>query len=142
MTFFDQIFTLLTTSPGNLIYHLALMFSITGTLYMAIAQWRSTGYPQVRRMLNGLLLLLAGQIVLFIASALVWQRLVDAEVLAWGREIRQQIEQLKLRRVMSTRVMIAFSEQKANLDFVQADWELSYFADWTKDEMRKIGRAQ
>ncbi len=81
MTFFDQIFTLLTTSPGNLIYHLALMFSITGTLYMAIAQWRSTGYPQVRRMLNGLLLLLAGQIVLFIASALVWQRLVDAEVL-------------------------------------------------------------
>ena len=70
------------------------------------------------------------------------EALVDAEVLAWGREIRQQIEQLKLRRVMSTRVMIAFSEQKANLDFVQADWELSYFADWTKDEMRKIGRAQ
>jgi signal transduction histidine kinase len=81
MNFFEQIFSLLTTTPGNLIYHLALMFSITGTLYSAIAQWRSTGYPQVKRMLTGLFLLLGGQVVLFVASGLVWQRLIPGDVL-------------------------------------------------------------
>lgn len=69
------------------------------------------------------------------------EKLVDAEVLAWGLAIRVKIEDLKLRRVMSTRVMVAFSEQKANLGWGADKWERSYFADWTKDELRKIGRA-
>lgn len=67
-------------------------------------------------------------------------KLVDSEVLEWGLAIRTKINDLKLRRVMSTRVMIQFSEQKANLDWGVDKWERSYFADWTKDEMRKIGR--
>ncbi|MFO7585858.1 MAG: ATP-binding protein [Anaerolineales bacterium] len=73
MPFFDQIFSLLANAPGNLVYHLVLAFSITGALQGAIIQLRATGYPQVRRMVIGLFLLLIGQVVLFLASGLAWQ---------------------------------------------------------------------
>jgi signal transduction histidine kinase len=73
MPFFDQILILLTNAPGNLVYHLVLAFSITGALQGAISQLRATGYPQVRRMVIGLSLLLIGQAVLFLASGLAWQ---------------------------------------------------------------------
>jgi signal transduction histidine kinase len=78
MPFFDQIFTLLANAPGNLVYHLVLAFSITGALQGAISQLRATGYPQVRRMVIGLLLLLTGQVVLFVASGLAWQGVFSA----------------------------------------------------------------
>ncbi|GAB4491113.1 MAG: hypothetical protein OHK0031_14350 [Anaerolineales bacterium] len=78
MPFFQQIFTLLANAPGNLIYHLALAFSAAGALQEAIGQWRTSGYPQTRRMVTGLSLLLAGQAVLFIASGLVWQGALPA----------------------------------------------------------------
>ena len=78
MPFFDQIFTLLANAPGNLVYHLVLAFSITGALQSAIGQLRATGYPQVRRMVIGLSLLLFGQVVLFIASGLAWQGVLNA----------------------------------------------------------------
>ncbi len=73
MPFFEQIFTLLANAPGNLVYHLVLAFSVTGALQSAINQYRETGYPQVRRMVIGLGLLLFGQVVLFAASGLAWQ---------------------------------------------------------------------
>jgi signal transduction histidine kinase len=78
MPFFDQIFTLLANAPGNLVYHLVLAFSITGALQSAISQLRATGYPQVRRMVMGLSLLLFGQVILFIASGLAWQGVLNA----------------------------------------------------------------
>ncbi len=71
--FFDQIFVLLANAPGNLVYHLVLAFSVTGALQGAISQLRETGYPQVRRMVIGLSLLLIGQVLLFLASGLAWQ---------------------------------------------------------------------
>lgn len=67
-------------------------------------------------------------------------QLIDAEVLAWGLEIRGQISQLKLRRVMSTRAMIDFTEQKQAYGWGRKEWEQSYFADWTRDELAKVGR--
>lgn len=73
MPFLEQITSLLANAPGNLVYHLVLAFSITGALQSAISQLRATGYPQVRRMVIGLALLLAGQVALFIASGLAWQ---------------------------------------------------------------------
>jgi len=79
MPFMQQIFTLLANAPGNLIYHLALAFSIAGALQEAIGQWRATGYPQTRRMITGLSLVLTGQAVLFIASGLVWQGVFSAQ---------------------------------------------------------------
>jgi signal transduction histidine kinase len=78
MPFLEQIFTLLANAPGNLVYHLVLAFSITGALQGAISQLRATGYPQVRRMVLGLGLLLAGQVVLFAVSGLAWQGVLNA----------------------------------------------------------------
>jgi signal transduction histidine kinase len=79
MPFLEQIFSLLANAPGNLIYHLVLVFSVTGALQSAVSQLRATGYPQVRRMVIGLGLLLLGQVVLFIASGLAWQGVFSAE---------------------------------------------------------------
>lgn len=66
--------------------------------------------------------------------------IVDAQVLSWGCAIRSAISQYKLRRVMSTRVMLDFTKQKQALGFGISDFEESYFADWTRDELAKIGR--
>ncbi len=74
---FEELTSLLTDAPGNLIYHLALAFSVAGALQVAFGQWRSTQFPQVRRTLLGLLVLLLGQLASFIVSALAWQSLID-----------------------------------------------------------------
>jgi MoxR-like ATPase len=66
--------------------------------------------------------------------------LIDAEVLAWGQAIRTKIDSLKLRRVMSTRAMIGFTKQTKALGYGVKDWEASYFADWSRDELAKVGR--
>ncbi len=72
-----QLTSLLTETPGNLIYHLALVFSITGALQVTFSQWRMSRFPQLRRTIFGLSVLLLGQVVLFSVSALSWQALVD-----------------------------------------------------------------
>jgi signal transduction histidine kinase len=74
-----QVFTLLTTPPGNLIYHLVLAFSIAGALQGAIHLWRFSGFPQARRTLIGLAILLGLQLILFLASGLAWQGYIDAQ---------------------------------------------------------------
>lgn len=66
--------------------------------------------------------------------------LIDPDVLAWGTAIRAKIDTMKLRRVMSTRVMIGFTKQKQALGFGVKEWEQSYFMDWTRDELAKVGR--
>jgi len=81
MSFFDQIQSILVTSPGNLIYHLVLVFSAAVALSAAFSQWRSTEFPQARRMVTGLALLLAAQMAQFVVSALVWQGLADPAVI-------------------------------------------------------------
>jgi signal transduction histidine kinase len=73
--FFDQIFTLLTTPPGNLIYHVVLVFTIAGSLQGAILLLRSSQFPQVRRTVFGLGILLGLQVILFIFSGLTLQGL-------------------------------------------------------------------
>jgi signal transduction histidine kinase len=73
-----QIFTLLTTLPGNLIYHLVLVFAISGALQGSIQLWRSSNFPQVRRTVQGLGILLGLQLVLFTISGLAWQHLLPA----------------------------------------------------------------
>lgn len=66
--------------------------------------------------------------------------LCDPAVLAWGAQIRSAIMTNKLRRVMSTRALIGFTRQKDALKWGKTEWERSYFADWTKDELSKAGR--
>jgi signal transduction histidine kinase len=81
MAFVNQILSILVTTPGNLVYHLVLVFSVVVALSAAVSQWRTTQFPQAKRMVTGLSLLLAAQLVQFAVSGLIWQGLVDPGVL-------------------------------------------------------------
>ncbi len=74
---FSQIFSLLTAPPGNLIYHLVLVFSIASALQSAFNHWRSSEFPQARRTMVGLGLLLAAQFFMFAFSGLGWQGIIN-----------------------------------------------------------------
>jgi signal transduction histidine kinase len=71
--FLNQIYNLLTTSPGNLLYHIVLVFSIAGALQGAIHLLLSSQFPQARRTVLGLAVLLGLQIILILVSGLTWQ---------------------------------------------------------------------
>jgi signal transduction histidine kinase len=74
---FSQIISLLTIPPGNLIYHLVLVFSVAGALQSAFNHWRLSEFPQARRALTGLTILLFAQFILFILSGFGWQGLIN-----------------------------------------------------------------
>jgi len=90
-SFFDQVFTLLTTPPGNLVYRVILAFSVFGALQMSVRQWQDDQNRPARRMAAGLGVLLGLQLVLFIAAGLGWQNLLDAHktlpVMVWGASL-------------------------------------------------------
>ena len=65
-----QMFNLFTEPTGSVIYHLVLVFSIVGALQSSIFHLRASGFPQARRTVFGLSILLAAQIALFVLSAL------------------------------------------------------------------------
>lgn len=75
--FFQEIFSILTTPPGNLTYHLVVIFSVVGALLTAINRWQASQYPQDKRMVIGLSLLLALRLVLILLAAISWQSLSD-----------------------------------------------------------------
>ena len=72
-----QIFSILTEPAGSLIYHLILVFSIGGALQSAFVHWRSSEFPQVRRTLFGLGMLMLAQLGLFILSGIGSQGLIN-----------------------------------------------------------------
>ncbi len=74
---FQQAFDLITQSPGNLIYHIVLAFSIAGALQAAFNFWQDHDYPQGRRLILGLSLLLATRIAVFSVAGLVNIGLLD-----------------------------------------------------------------
>src|SRR5258708_5220548 len=74
---FGQIFSLLTVPPGNLIYHLVLVFSVASALQSAFSHWRLSQFPQARRAMIGLGFLLLAQFFLFVFSGLSWQGVID-----------------------------------------------------------------
>ncbi|HUH95818.1 MAG TPA: ATP-binding protein [Anaerolineales bacterium] len=74
---FSQIFSLLTAPPGNLIYHLVLVFSIASALQSAFNHWRSSEFPQARRTMLGLGFLLCAQFFMFAFSGLGWQGIIN-----------------------------------------------------------------
>ena len=78
--FLSQIVSLLTVPPGNFIYHVVLVFSVAGTLQLAFTHWRSSEFPQARRTMLGLGLLLAVQVLLFGVSGLAWQGLLNSDI--------------------------------------------------------------
>jgi signal transduction histidine kinase len=80
-TFLQQIFDIITLSPGNLIVHLALAFSVMVTLQAVLAARRSGSPALAGRLLFGLGAILLGQIVLFAASGLAWQGIYDPRII-------------------------------------------------------------
>ncbi len=75
----DQILTLLTAPPGNLVYHTVVAFSIAAALFSAVNLWRNSQFPQARRAVIGLVILLGLQVFLFALSSLAWQGFVVSE---------------------------------------------------------------
>jgi signal transduction histidine kinase len=80
--FFQQVFTLVTTNPGNLVYHLLLTFSIAGALPASLTLWKNSDLTPARRMVIGLSALLALRLALFVVSALAWSGLLQSQLLA------------------------------------------------------------
>jgi signal transduction histidine kinase len=72
-TFLPQFFLILTTAPGNLIYHLIIAFCIAATLQAGLAFWRSPFKTEARRMVLGLGLILAIQFCQFFFAGVTWQ---------------------------------------------------------------------
>ncbi len=67
-TFYQQLLTLLTTPPGNLAYHLVIVFSIAWALQSALTFWKLQASPQARRLRFGLSVLLILRLALFVAA--------------------------------------------------------------------------
>ena len=80
-SFFQPVFTILTSNPGNLAYHLVLAFSIAGALQLALSQGRSVDLPPARRLALGLGLLLVVRLILFVSAGLAWEDLFRADLL-------------------------------------------------------------
>ena len=69
-------------------------------------------------------------------SDVVEEKLVDADILEWGREVRSIIKNHKLKRLMSTRVMIDFTILKNEQDFTLEELKSDFFLDWSPEEKR------
>jgi uncharacterized membrane protein len=67
---YQQVITLLTVPPGNLVYHLVLAFSIAGALPGALNLWQRGRLIEGRRMVIGLGLLLLAQFILILDAGL------------------------------------------------------------------------
>jgi len=80
MGLFTQTFSLLADPPGNLLYHLVLVFSISGALQASFIHWRISAFPQARRTVIGLTVLMLPQVILFLISGLGWQGIVNLTV--------------------------------------------------------------
>lgn len=75
--FIQLVLNQLTVPPGDLIYYIVLVFVIASALQSAFNHWRASEFPQAKRALIGLGILLFAQIFMFIFSGLGWQELVD-----------------------------------------------------------------
>ena len=75
-----QVLNLITTSPGNLVYHIVLAFSVAASLQAALNLWRDHEFPQGRRMAIGLGLLLGMQFIQFASAGLAYMDVVDPQV--------------------------------------------------------------
>ncbi len=75
--FFNATFSLLTSFPGNLVYHLVVAFAVAGAFQSALNLWRSSGFPQGRRMVIGLGLLLFARLSLFAGAGLAGEAFAD-----------------------------------------------------------------
>ena len=76
----QQLFSLFVAPPGSLIYYLVMAFSIIAALQLCLIGRQGASKFPARRLLLGLGMVLAGQVVLFIASGLAWQGFINSHV--------------------------------------------------------------
>jgi signal transduction histidine kinase len=81
MEFLTQLFDLLTSPSGSLVYFMVLVFCTVSALWWSYAQWKSTEFPQAKRTVIGLGLIFAAQVTMFIMGGLAWTGFVDPNVL-------------------------------------------------------------
>ncbi|HEX2997173.1 MAG TPA: ATP-binding protein [Anaerolineales bacterium] len=72
-----KLFSLLADTQGSLFYHLVLTFSIAAALQAAFVHWRSSEFPQARRTMFGLAMLLLVQMGLFLISGIGIQGILN-----------------------------------------------------------------
>ena len=77
----NQIFSFMTSQQGSVIYHILLVSSIAFGLQSAFNHWRSSDFPQARRTMVGLGILLLVNILMFVVSGLGWQQALNLNVL-------------------------------------------------------------
>src|SRR5664279_2572016 len=80
-TFSSFILEKLAVPDMNLIYYIVLAYAVAGALQSGFNQWRTSEYPQARRAMAGLGILLAAQIFMFLISALGWQGVIDSRAI-------------------------------------------------------------
>lgn len=78
---FQQALIILTTPPGNLVYHIIVVFLTAIVLQAALGTWRATGLEQGRRMAVGVSLLLLARLVLIGSAMIAGQDLTVPDVL-------------------------------------------------------------
>ena len=71
-------------------------------------------------------------------SPIVEKALIHPEVLRWGVEIRNKIEEAQLHRILSTRIMIDFTLMVDNYDMELEEWESRYFQNWSSEEISRV----
>jgi signal transduction histidine kinase len=76
----QQVFDLITTSPGNLVYHVLLAFSIVGAFQAALNYRRDGSIPGGSRMMIGFGLLLGARLLLFLVGGLAYFGSADSHV--------------------------------------------------------------
>ena len=79
--FTSLILTQLTVPPGDLIYYIVLVFAVASALQSSFNHWRASEFPQARRAVMGLGILLAAQVIMFLFSGLGWQHLIDPKAI-------------------------------------------------------------
>ncbi len=77
----SQIFSFMTSQQGSVIYHILLVSSIAFGFQSAFNHWRSSDFPQARRTMVGLGILLAANLLLFAVSGLGWQQILNLNIL-------------------------------------------------------------
>lgn len=81
MQLFNDLISFLAQPSNNLAYIWPVAFILIGSLQGAISLWRASGYPQARRMVLGLALILLIQLGLFFVSGLMQQHVIQSRAL-------------------------------------------------------------
>lgn len=71
-------------------------------------------------------------------SSVVESALINPELLIWGRAVRDCIKRHKMRKIMSTRLLLDGTKMMARKQWPISKIENSYFSDWSQEEIKLI----